>query len=158
MESNTPKRREFIIISILNFIGVFFYGLCPVFDFIMYKLFPNPAFDVDDTILYVIIIVLGVPPSVLMFLAALYSLKKRKWGLVLTASIVAFIPGLFVLMFFINDLLNYFSGYSNFPHSLLFAIPFIISVTNLILVIKSKRYFVNNKAKRNQTVVRMAGQ
>lgn len=149
------RTRKHIIIGVLHFVQASICGLLPLVSLIIIVLQPYYPWQTSETVVMLIFCVLGVPISTLSVIGGIYSLKRRRWKLVLVASIIAFFPALLFLLFFISALSNVidFSDFWDLPFWLV--IPFAIAVTNFILIIKAKKYFYNRDItkKSNKNIV-----
>jgi hypothetical protein len=147
-------KRKFIIIGILHFVEAFICGLFPLISLIVVLLLPWYFGQQNDTVFTAGLSIVGVPTGTLSIIGGIYSLKRRKFGLVLTSSIAILLPCFLLLYFFIAEIsdaittINYSSidiWYVIRDLDFWFVIPIAVAVTNLLLVIKAKKYFeVNN--------------
>lgn len=143
-------KRKFIIIAILQFIEAAICGLFPLISFFVVLLLPYYPAQQNDTIFLVMLSIVGVPTGILSIIGGTYSLKRRKWKLVLASSLAIYLPAIILLLFFITEISDAITtlSYSSIEIwyvirnlDFWFIIPIAIAITNLLLVIKAKKYF-----------------
>jgi hypothetical protein len=137
------KSPKLITAGILSLVEALFILYFPLFLLIV-ALTGASSLPRITIILYIITMVFCVYYIILLVSGALNAFKIRRWKLVLTSAIIAYLPFLFMpnfpIMQIVYDIAHF--RFSRGDVWLAFLIPLIIPTINLVLIVTSRKEFV----------------